>query len=148
MVLDTAQEEIKAVSQWLASRTSEGIVPHEIGVFVRSAAELDRARVAVEDAMLPYKVLDDNVETISGRASISTMHLAKGLEFRTVAVMACDDEVIPLQERMETVADDADLEEVYNTERHLLYVACTRARDHLLVSGVQPASEFLDDLRK
>ena len=40
----------------------------------------------------------------------------------------------------------ADLEEVYNTERHLLYVACTRARDHLLVSGVAPASEFLDDL--
>ena len=34
--------------------------------------------------------------------------------------MACDDEVIPLQERIETVADDADLEEVYNTERHLL----------------------------
>jgi superfamily I DNA/RNA helicase len=29
------------------------------------------------------------------------MHLAKGLEFRTVAVMACDDEVIPLQERIE-----------------------------------------------
>jgi ATP-dependent exoDNAse (exonuclease V) beta subunit len=42
--------------------------------------------------------------------------------------------------------DDADLEEVYETERHLLYVACTRARDHLLVTGVNPASEFLDDL--
>jgi hypothetical protein len=40
----------------------------------------------------------------------------------------------------------ADLEEVYETERHLLYVACTRARDHLLVTGVKPASEFLDDL--
>ncbi len=77
---------------------------------------------------------------------ISTMHLAKGLEFRAVAVMACDDEVIPLQERIETVADDADLEEVYETERHLLYVACTRARDRLLVTGVDPASEFLDDL--
>ena len=148
MVLDTPEEEIKAVSQWLAERTKEGVVPHEIGVFVRSAAELDRARAAVEDAKLPYKVLDDNVETTSGRASISTMHLAKGLEFRTVVVMACDDEVIPLQERIETVADDADLEEVYNTERHLLYVACTRARDHLLVTGVDPASEFLDDLRK
>ena len=60
--------------------------------------------------------------------------------------MACDDEVIPLQERIETVADDADLEEVYNTERHLLYVACTRARDYLMISGVAPASEFLDDL--
>ena len=76
------------------------------------------------------------------------MHLAKGLEFRSVAVMACDDEVIPSQERIETVSDDADLEEVYNTERHLLYVACTRPRDHLLVTSVNPASEFLDDMRK
>jgi superfamily I DNA/RNA helicase len=109
--------------------------------------ELHRARAATYAAGLDYKALDENVETTSGRVSISTMHLAKGLEFRAVAVMACDDEVIPLQERIETVADDSDLEEVYNTERHLLYVACTRARDHLLVSSVEPASEFLDDLR-
>lgn len=74
------------------------------------------------------------------------MHLAKGLEFRAVAVMACDDEVVPLQQRIGMVTDDADLEEVYNTERHLLYVACTRARDQLMVSGVEPVSEFLDDL--
>jgi ATP-dependent exoDNAse (exonuclease V) beta subunit len=60
--------------------------------------------------------------------------------------MACDEDVIPLQERIETVTDESDLEEVYNTERHLLYVACTRARDHLLVTGVDPASEFLGDL--
>jgi superfamily I DNA/RNA helicase len=68
------------------------------------------------------------------------------LEFRAVVVMACDDEVIPLQARIETVADDADPEEIYNTERHLLYVACTRAWDHLLVTSVDPASKFLDDL--
>jgi len=78
---------------------------------------------------------------------LSTMHLAKGLEFRAVAVMACDDEVIPLQGRLETVGDEADLEEMYETERHFLYVACTRARDHLLVSDVNPVSEFLDDLQ-
>jgi len=74
------------------------------------------------------------------------MHLAKGLEFRAVAVMACDDEVIPLQDRIQTVGDDADLKEVYETERHLLYVACTRARDKLLVTAVDPGSEFLDDM--
>ena len=78
--------------------------------------------------------------------SVGTMHRAKGLEFRAVAVMACDDEVLPLQARIEDVADEAGLEDVYNTERHLLYVACTRARDRLLVSGVDPASEFLEDL--
>jgi len=82
-----------------------------------------------------------------GSVSVSTMHLAKGLEFRAVVVLACDDEVIPSQERIETIADDADLEDIYKTERHLLYVACTRARDHLLISGVRPGSEFLEDLR-
>jgi superfamily I DNA/RNA helicase len=146
-VFDCQEDEIKAVGSWLAARAKEGVAPHEMGVFVRSEAEMSRARAAAGSAGLPVNVLDDNVETTSGRVSIGTMHLAKGLEFRAVVVMACDDEVIPLQERIETVVDDADLEEVYNTERHLLYVACTRARDHLLVTSVQPASEFLDDLR-
>jgi superfamily I DNA/RNA helicase len=146
MVFDTPEDEIESVSKWLAERISEDILPHEIGVFVRSGAELNRACAAVKNSALPYKILDEQVEASSGFVSISTMHLAKGLEFRVVVVMACDDEVIPLQERIETVADDTDLEEVYNTERHLLYVACTRARDHLLVTSVDPASEFLDDL--
>jgi len=140
-------EEIKAVAQWMADRAKEGIMPHEFGVFVRSDAQLDRARAAFQEAGMAFKVLDDHVETTSGHVSICTMHLAKGLEFRAVAVMACDDEIIPLQERIETVGDDADLQEVYDTERHLLYVACTRARDHLLVTSVEPASEFLDDMR-
>ena len=140
-------EEIEAVAKWIEDRTAEGFLPHEIGVFVRSSGELVRATGAVEQAGLVYKVLDEGVETSSGQASISTMHLAKGLEFRAVVVMACDDEVIPLQERIETVGDDADLREVYDTERHLLYVACTRARDHLLVTSVAPGSEFLDDMQ-
>ncbi len=74
------------------------------------------------------------------------MHLAKGLEFKAVVVMACDDDILPLQDRIETVADEAELDEVYETERHLFYVACTRARDRLLVTGVDPASEFFADM--
>jgi superfamily I DNA/RNA helicase len=144
--LKSASEEIKIVSEWIAEKTKAGVMPHEFGVFVRSESELDRTKAAAEKAGLAYKILDDNVETTSGYVSICTMHLAKGLEFRAVAVMACDDEILPLQERIEAVGDDADLQEVYDTERHLLYVACTRARDHLLVTGVSPASEFLDDL--
>lgn len=97
-------------------------------------------------AGLPFRVLGEGSKAAGG-VSVGTMRLAKGLEFRAVAVMACDDETIPLQERIEDVADEADLQEVYDTERHLLYVACTRARDYLWVSGVKPASEFLDDLR-
>lgn len=139
-------EEVSAVGAWIAEQTKSGVLPHEFGVFVRSDAQLDRARAAVKQAGLALKVLDEQVETSSGQVSVSTMHLAKGLEFRAVVVMGCDDEVIPLQERIETVGDDADLQEVYDTERQLLYVACTRARDHLLITSVEPASEFLDDM--
>jgi ATP-dependent exoDNAse (exonuclease V) beta subunit len=37
------------------------------------------------------------------------------------------------------VTDEADLLEVYDTGRHLLYVACTRARDFLFVTGADIA---------
>lgn len=117
-----------------------------MAIFVRSDAQLDRALAAAKASGLPFRVLDDKLDTSSAEMSVSTMHLAKGLEFRAVAVMACDDEVIPLQARIERITDNADLEEVYNTERHLLYVACTRARDHLLVTSAGPASEFIADL--
>jgi mRNA-degrading endonuclease RelE of RelBE toxin-antitoxin system len=146
-VLKSESEEIKSVRAWLDEHSKTGIQPHEFGVFVRSEGQLNRAQAAVKESGLAFKILDEHVETTSGHVSISTMHLAKGLEFRAAAVMACDDEIIPLQERIETVGDDSDLQEVYDTERHLLYVACTRARDHLLITSVEPASEFLDDLR-
>ncbi len=146
-LFETELGEREAVGIWLLERRDQGVSDNEIGVFVRSGKELDRARAAVRVAGFNLQVLDERDKTGDDSVSISTMHLAKGLEFRAVAVMACDDEVIPSQERIESVADVSDLEDVYNTERHLLYVACTRARDHLMVTGVNPSSEFLDDLR-
>jgi superfamily I DNA/RNA helicase len=145
-VLEDEAAEIRSVATWIRELLDDGLAPSELGVFVRADAEIDRALRAVDAAGLSGVVLDDRVRAAPGSASVSTMHRAKGLEFRAVVVMACDDDVIPSQERIETIADNADLEDVYVTERHLLYVACTRARDHLLISGVAPASEFLDDL--
>jgi superfamily I DNA/RNA helicase len=140
--------EREIVTSWLRQRCSEGLRPREIALFVRSNAEIPRAEAAARAANVPYAVLSEKMEATQGNITIATMHLAKGLEFRAVAVMACDDGVVPLQERIETVAEESDLEEVYQTERHLLYVACTRARDHLLVTAIAPGSEFLDDLQQ
>jgi Superfamily I DNA and RNA helicases len=147
-VFETLEDEHAAVGAWIADRLKEGSQPHEIGVFVRSPNQLERARAALALAQATATELTEEFELQPGKVAICTMHLAKGLEFRAVAVMACDDDIVPLQERIETVADDADLEEIYDTERHLLYVACTRARDRLLVTGVTPASEFLDDFMR
>ena len=122
-IYEDERAENEAATSWLRERKAEGMAPHEIGVFV-----------------------DERLKTLSGHAALATMHLAKGLEFKAVAVLGCDDEVVPLQSRLSAITDPADLEDVYNTERHLLYVACTRARDQLFVSGVRPGSEFLEDL--
>jgi superfamily I DNA/RNA helicase len=53
-ILDTQEDESKAVGQWLRARKNEGVMPHEIGVFVRSEAELGRARAAAGNAGLSY----------------------------------------------------------------------------------------------
>lgn len=146
LVQPSPSEEERVVGDWLRARLDGGVAPAEMAVFVRSEAEIERALSAVRRAGLVAVRLDDRGEARSGHVAVATMHRAKGLEFRAVAVMGCDDDVLPLQERIETAADESDLREVYDTERHLLYVACTRARDHLLVTGVAPASEFLGDL--
>ena len=142
------EREIQLVSQWIVERLQAGLQPDEIGVFVRDPAQLDRAIAAITKSGATPVELNSQIVFTRGCIAVSTMHLAKGLEFRAVVVMACDDEVLPLQSRIEDIADESDLEEVYNTERHLLYVACTRARDFLLISGIDPASEFLTDLNR
>jgi mRNA-degrading endonuclease RelE of RelBE toxin-antitoxin system len=140
-----AEREIQGVAEWIKNTLADGIATAEIGIFVRSNDQLARARASVKAAGQTQVELSDRLEQPQGRIAIGTMHLAKGLEYKAIVVMACDDNVLPLQERIETVADESELDEVHDTERNLFYVACTRARDRLLVSGVQPASEFFAD---
>jgi len=146
VVNKTLAEEQHTIVAWLHERQRDGIQAHEIGVFVRSTAELGRVEACLRVSGLPWRVLDQQLAAPDDAIALASMHLAKGLEFRAVVVMACDDQVLPSQARLNQAADEADMNEIYTTERHLLYVACTRARDHLLVTGVAPASEFLDDL--
>ena len=146
LLFDTQQEEIAAVSAWIDRARAEGIHPSEIALFVRTRDELGRARAAVEATGLSWLELSERDQDASGQVLVGTMHLAKGLEFKAVGVIACDDGILPLQSRLEGVADETELDDVYETERHLFYVACTRARDRLLITAVRPASEYIQDL--
>ncbi len=131
--LATSELETATVRDTVESWLGEGIAPHEIGLFVRTPQLVARARTAIAG-------LADSDKIVT-----APMSLAKGLEFRAVVVMACDEGVLPLDERVADAADEAELDDIYETERRLLYVACTRAREHLLLTGVTPASEYLAD---
>jgi hypothetical protein len=130
----TEHDEAELVSTFLKSVIDDGVTPDEIGIFVRTPPLVDRAKAAVRLAEL------------NGEPTVSVMQLAKGLEFKAVVAMSCNEGVLPLDERVGDAADEAELDDIYETERRLLYVACTRARDRLLVCGVAPGSEFLSDL--
>lgn len=134
VLAQSESEERDAVAGVVTGWLAEGIVSAEIGVFVRHVGLLARARAAIAGLA--------NSEAVT----VAPMELAKGLEFRAVVVMACDEGVLPLDERAADAADEAELDDIYETERRLLYVACTRAREHLLVTGVAPGSEYLNDL--
>lgn len=146
MIAEDVEAEVEGVAAWLSRRIAERVAPHELGVVVRTVDEAGRAEAACDAAGVPWRRLTDAATPAAGSASICAMHLAKGLEFRGVAVMACDEDIVPLARRLSGAATEAELREIYETERHLLYVACTRARDRLMVSGRTPASEHLGDL--
>ena len=132
----TEDEEASAVAEFIKASKDAGASADEIGIFVRTPQLVERAKGAVERASL------------DAQPTISVMHLAKGLEFKSVVVMCCDEGVLPLDDRVADAADEAELDDIYETERRLLYVACTRARDSLLVTGTKPGSEFLRDLMR
>ncbi len=129
----TIAAEADAVREVVETWLRDGIAAHEIGVFVRTPQIVARAQAAISG--------------LAGANEMTTvpMSLAKGLEFRAVVVMACDEGILPLDERVADAADEAELDDIYETERRLLYVACTRAREHLLLTGVTPTSEYLSD---
>jgi DNA helicase-2/ATP-dependent DNA helicase PcrA len=76
---------------------------------------------------------DEEDESEDRGVRLSTIHAAKGLEFHTVFLVACENNILP---HWRSVGEDAEnlsggkVEE----ERRLFYVACTRAERNLHIS--------------
>jgi superfamily I DNA/RNA helicase len=74
------------------------------------------------------------------------MHSFKGLEFRCVAVVGVNDGALPFPKAVTPVeADRLQHDTDLMSERCLLFVACTRARDSLHVSWTGQPSSFLTE---
>jgi hypothetical protein len=137
-----AKPELEALVDTVRSWIAAGIEPHAIGVAARSGAVANQARDALKAARAPTLAL----ATQSGKSAVrvGTMHRMKGLEFQAVAVIGVEDRAVPARAALTSAVEDPvahgqDLQR----ERCLLFVACTRARDHLYVSYAGQPSPFL-----
>lgn len=73
---------------------------------------------------------DKKTENSKEKVTLMTMHMAKGLEFHTVHIAGCDEEIFPLVRSTAMMTQEeqkAQMEE----ERRLFYVGCTRAKKKL-----------------
>ena len=138
----TREEEFKALSERVRSWLDEGIEPHAIGVAARAAYLAREARDALASSGIPTTSLAGPGG--KGAVRAGTMHGMKGLEFQAVAVISVERGVVPALAAVTPQDEDAlahaqDLQR----ERCVLFVACTRARDHLYVSYTGEPSQFL-----
>ena len=123
---------------WLVS----GIEAQAIGVTARPASLVREAREALWAHGIATAALNGRRSTQAVRAG--TMHAMKGLEFQAVAVIGVEQGLVPepaavTPESEDTLTHAQDLQR----ERCVLFVACTRARDHLYVSATGEPSMFL-----
>ena len=138
----TRGEEFCFLSERIRSWLAAGFEPDAIGVTARSAGLVREARGALTADGL-------DTTSISGRGGAAgvragTMHAMKGLEFQAVAVIGVEEGAVP--DPAAITADDEDPlahAQDLQRERCVLFVACTRARDHLYVSGTGKLSTFL-----
>ena len=141
-VAATRAEEFGFLAERIRSWLATGIEPHAIGVAARSASLVREAREALKADGIMTASLSGRGSTQAVRAG--TMHAMKGLEFQAVAVIGVEQGLVPepaavTPESEDPVAHAQDLQR----ERCVLFVACTRARDHLYVSGTGEPSIVL-----
>ncbi len=135
-------EELQNLAKIIRSWLDSGIEPHAIGVAARTNFLAQQARDALVAAGIPACKI--GAKNAADRVRAGTMHGMKGLEFQAVAVIGVEDGMVPLSaavtaQETDEVAHQQDL----LRERCVLFVACTRARDHLYVSYTGNRSLFL-----
>jgi hypothetical protein len=134
--------EFAALAERIRTWLGTGIEPQAIGVAARSAILARHAREALKAAGIMTVPLRGRGDPEAVR--VGTMHAMKGLEFQAVAVIGVEQGLVPepaaiTAEGEDAVAHAQDLQR----ERCVLFAACTRARDHLFVSGTGAPSPFL-----
>lgn len=138
----TPAEEAEFVAAQIQEWLDNGVTPGAIGVAARTRRDLHAVQAALDEAEVRWSEIGTDTKRPGVRTA--TMHSCKGLEFARLAVVAANADNLPHPLATTPAADDKT-QHAHDVlrERCLLYVACTRARDELLVTSSGPPSTLL-----
>ncbi|MFD0800991.1 UvrD-helicase domain-containing protein, partial [Streptomonospora algeriensis] len=135
-------EERTAMGEWVRVQLEAGVDPASIGVAGRNQWVVRHIAKELQARGVPTAPLDSAEDVRAVR--VGTMHRLKGQEFRCLAIVGMSEPLLPPKAAVDSAeGDPVALEQVYQQERNLLFVACTRARDALYVSYVGTPSRLL-----
>lgn len=139
----TEGQERTALAAKLRSWSEAGIAWSQMAVFARARAQVDELNEHLPDSGIPVAKVEANTDegALGERVRVMTMHRAKGLEYRAVAVASAGLKELPPWAVRQLEGDELDA--AWARERSLLYVAGSRARERLYVSWHGAPSELL-----
>jgi superfamily I DNA/RNA helicase len=138
----TPAEEAEFVAAQVQEWLENGVAHGAIGIAARTRRDLRAVQAALDNADIRWSEVGS--DSRQPGVCIATMHSCKGLEFARLAVVAANADNLPLPVATTPAAEDQaqhDLDVL--RERCLLYVACTRARDELVVTSSGMPSSLL-----
>jgi superfamily I DNA/RNA helicase/mRNA-degrading endonuclease RelE of RelBE toxin-antitoxin system len=139
---ETEAEEQQAVAAAIQEAIAD-IPPEEIAIVARTKGIVAQYHRRLHACGIRGTKLEGHGTTGPG-VQLMTIHRAKGLEFRAVFVVGCSANWFPAWYAGD--GDEAERTEQEARERRLLYVAMTRARELLWVSGSGAISPLVQGL--
>lgn len=138
--------ELAALSARIRAWNKAGIALDEIAVFARtSAAASDAVGELKEAGIAASLVKSGTTPKPESGVQVMTMHRAKGLEFRAVAIVDAGRVPLGIAVTPEMI-DRLDHQRDIQRERSLLFVSVTRAREALSITWSGQPSPFLADV--
>lgn len=141
---EDAQGEADAIVAQLKAWFSDGIAPEEICIAARHNDPIKtRYKAILDHAGIACVQLSRNAEKVGPGVRLATMHRVKGLEFRCMVLASVQKGEIPQRLPRALFADETARRAHEDAEKSLLFVAATRARDALLVTGYGDRCQWL-----
>lgn len=121
---------LETLNRWLKTTTAE-----DICIGARTHRLIERYAEILEQAGIPNAEIKGEASPARPGVRLATMHRLKGLEFKKVLLCGVQAGEVPLELPPSAFADEASREDHQKRERSLFYVASTRARDELTITG-------------